>query len=55
MTPMQIIVSAKTNAARACNMQNELGTLETGKLADLLVVDGNPLDDIQAFTRKRLV
>jgi imidazolonepropionase-like amidohydrolase len=27
-------------------MQNELGTVETGKLADLLLVDGNPLDDL---------
>jgi len=32
-----------------------LGTLKPGKLADLIVVDGNPLEDIDALTRIRLV
>ena len=55
MTPMQIVVAATQNGARACNMENTLGTLEAGKQADVLVVDGNPLVDIQAFAQKRLV
>jgi imidazolonepropionase-like amidohydrolase len=55
MTPMQIIVAATKNGARSCNMENELGTLEAGKLADVLVVDGDPLADIHALTRTHLV
>ncbi len=55
MTPMQIIVSATRNAARACNMEGQIGTLEVGKLADILVVDGDPLTDIHALTKVHLV
>jgi imidazolonepropionase-like amidohydrolase len=55
MTPMQIIVAATRNGARSCNMESELGTLEAGKLADVLVVDGDPLLDFQALTNPRLV
>lgn len=55
MTPMQIIVSATKNAARACNMEGQIGTLEVGKLADILVVDGDPLTDIHALTKVHLV
>jgi imidazolonepropionase-like amidohydrolase len=55
MTPMQIIVAATKNGARSCNMQNELGTLEAGKLADVLVVDGDPLADIHALTSTHLI
>jgi imidazolonepropionase-like amidohydrolase len=55
MTPMQIIVAATRNAARVCNLGAELGTLEPGKIADILVVDGNPLKDLQALTNVRLV
>jgi imidazolonepropionase-like amidohydrolase len=36
-------------------MVSELGTLEGGKLADILVVDGNPLSDIHALSKARLV
>ena len=55
MTPMQIIVAATRNGARSCDMVSELGTLEAGKLADILVVDGNPLSDIHALSKARLV
>ena len=55
MTPMQIIVSATKNAARACNMEGQLGTLEVGKLADVFVVDGDPMTDIHALTKVHLV
>ncbi len=46
MTPSQAIVSATKNGAIACGMLDELGTLETGKRADLLVLDADPLQDI---------
>jgi len=55
MTPMQIIVAATRDAAYVCRRQDVLGTLEVGKFADVLVVDGNPLEDLQALTNVRLV
>ena len=55
MTPLQIIVAATRNGARSCNIERELGTLEKGKLADVLVVDGDPLVDVHALTKARLI
>jgi imidazolonepropionase-like amidohydrolase len=55
MTPMQIIVAATRNAATVCGLARELGTLEAGKLADVLVVEGDPLGDLHALTEPRLV
>jgi imidazolonepropionase-like amidohydrolase len=49
MTPMQIIVAATKNAAHVSNVKNDLGTLETGKIADVLIVKGNPLQDLQTL------
>ncbi len=46
LTPMQAVRAATQWAARCLGLERELGTLETGRLADLIVVDGNPLDDI---------
>jgi imidazolonepropionase-like amidohydrolase len=46
MTPMQIIVAGTRNAAHVCNMGDRLGTLKVGKIADILIVQGNPLEDI---------
>lgn len=45
-TPMQAIVAATKTSAEACRVDDRLGTLEPGKLASLLVVDGDPLQDI---------
>ena len=55
MTPMQIIEAATRHAARVCRLEKELGTLQSGKRADLLVVEGNPLEDLNALTKTRLV
>lgn len=55
MTPMQIIVAGTRNAAHVCNLESELGTLEVGKIADVLVVNGNPLEDIHALTNGLIV
>lgn len=47
MTPMQILVSATGGAARAMKLDARLGTLQTGKAADFVVLNANPLDDIK--------
>jgi imidazolonepropionase-like amidohydrolase len=55
MTPMQIIMASTYYAAEACNQLDEIGTLEPGKFADVLVVRGDPLADIHALTDVQLV
>ena len=47
MTNMQALQSATINGANYLGMEEQLGSLEVGKLADLIVLDKNPLDDIQ--------
>jgi imidazolonepropionase-like amidohydrolase len=49
MTPMQAIQSATRNAADLLDMSDRVGTLEAGKLADIVAVPGNPLGDITAM------
>ncbi len=46
LTPMQAIQAATRNPARFMDRENDLGTIEQGKLADLVLLDANPLDDI---------
>jgi imidazolonepropionase-like amidohydrolase len=46
MTPLQAIVAGTKNGAIACRMQKDLGTIEVGKLADLLVLDADPVANI---------
>jgi imidazolonepropionase-like amidohydrolase len=55
MTPLQAIQAATIMPARAMRLDHDLGTLETGKLADLVVLDGNPLDRIAAVRSARMV
>lgn len=52
MTPMQAIVASTRTAAECLQMEHEVGTLEPGKLADLLVVDGDPLADISVLQNR---
>ena len=49
MSPMQAIVAATKTASECVQMAGDIGTLEAGKLADLLVVDGDPLSDISVL------
>ena len=46
-TPLEALQTATLNPARFFHMENQLGTIEQGKLADLVFLDGNPLDDIR--------
>jgi imidazolonepropionase-like amidohydrolase len=50
-SPMEAIVSATSRAAESIRMQDKIGTLAPGMDADIIGVDGNPLDDITAFRR----
>ena len=47
LTPMQVLVAATGNAARAMKLDADLGTLQPGKWADFLVLNANPLADIR--------
>ena len=49
MNPEQVIQAATHSAAQHLGRLDELGTVEAGKLADLLIVDGDPLADITAL------
>jgi imidazolonepropionase-like amidohydrolase len=55
MTPMQAIQTATRNAADLLDMSDRIGTIEAGKLADIVAVPGNPLNDITAMERVAFV
>ena len=55
MTPMQAIVAATGDAAKCMGLDSEIGSIEKGKRADLILVDGNPLDDISILERGNAV
>jgi imidazolonepropionase-like amidohydrolase len=54
-TPRQALVAATRDAAELCGVGADLGTIQPGKLADLIVVDADPLQDITNLRRLRLV
>lgn len=47
MTPHEVLRAATLHGARAVGVEADLGSIEAGKLADLIVLDKNPLDDIR--------
>ena len=51
----QIIQSLTANAAIAVGLERETGTLEPGKTADIILVDGNPMENIEDLEKVRLV
>ena len=52
LSPMQTIVASTRTAAECLSLGDKTGTLETGKLADVLIVDGDPLADIEVLEDK---
>jgi imidazolonepropionase-like amidohydrolase/Tol biopolymer transport system component len=46
MTPLEALRTATLNPARYLGLDGDLGSLEPGKLADIIVIDGNPLEDL---------
>ena len=55
MTPLQAIQSATLVAAKLLRLEAEIGTLEAGRAADIIAVDGDPLKDITTLERVRFV
>jgi len=54
-TPFQALQTATINTATLLSAQNDLGTIEVGKLADMAIVEGNPLVNIRDTMRVRKV
>jgi imidazolonepropionase-like amidohydrolase len=50
MKPIEAIRSATTRAAELLRMEKQIGSIEAGKLADIIAVEANPLDDIRALS-----
>ena len=48
---MEALATATINPARYLGMDDDIGSLEAGKLADLVIIDANPLDDIRNTDR----
>jgi imidazolonepropionase-like amidohydrolase len=55
MTSMDIITAGTKHAAYVCDQGNDLGTIKPGKIADLIVVNDNPLDDLEALLNIQIV
>jgi imidazolonepropionase-like amidohydrolase len=55
LTPMQVIVASTRNGADAMGRVSDLGTVERGKIADLLVLGADPTRDVNAFRALRAV
>ena len=51
LTPLEVLRSATVNGAKAMGLERELGILEPGRLADLLVLDADPLADLNNLGR----
>jgi hypothetical protein len=52
LTPFQIYVTGSRNIARFFNREKDAGVVEVGKIADLVLVDANPLTDVANFARQ---
>ena len=52
---MQALFAVTRDSAALLGLADEIGTLEAGKCADIICVDGDPLEDISALSRVRMV
>jgi imidazolonepropionase-like amidohydrolase len=55
MTPLQAIQAATVKASELIGWQDRIGTIEVGKFADLIAVDGDPISDITTLEKVKFV
>ncbi len=55
LTPFQVIQAGTINGAKAIGIEANTGTIEKGKWADIIILDGNPLEDLMALKKVRMV
>jgi imidazolonepropionase-like amidohydrolase len=55
MTPMRVLVASTKGGAQAMGLEKEIGTVEKGKAADLLLVAGDPTKDVANLRKVRYV
>lgn len=55
MPPIEVLRAATLNAADLLGLSDRIGTLEPGRLADIIAVEGNPLDDVKLLRKTRFV
>lgn len=55
MSEMEAIEAATVNAADLMGLADDLGTIEAGKIADVIAIEGDPLDDIEALKHVHFV
>ena len=48
---MQALIAATGRAAECMGLEEEIGTIEPGKMADMILVDGDPLEDVSILER----
>jgi imidazolonepropionase-like amidohydrolase len=51
MTPLQALQAATMNGAALLNWSDRIGTIEPGKFADIIAIDGDPTKDIKAIEK----
>ena len=55
MKPMEILKSATSHIARAYELEDEIGTLESGKIADMVLLNANPLKSAKNYRKINMV
>jgi imidazolonepropionase-like amidohydrolase len=55
LTEMETLIAATKNCAEICGVLDKLGTVEQGKIADLIVVERNPLENISNLRKLKMV
>jgi imidazolonepropionase-like amidohydrolase len=55
LSPMQALTATTIEAAKLLRMDDRVGSLEAGKLADFVVVDGDPIADVRVLQDKRRI
>jgi imidazolonepropionase-like amidohydrolase len=52
LSPGEVIASATVNAAKLLNMEGKIGIVNPGAFADVIAVDGDPLEDLSLLTQQ---